>query len=83
MRLVLVGGRLQGLEAAYLAKKANIKTVLIDREPNTPASTFVDENHIFDIMKKKDLFTKLCKTVDAILPTTENMNTLVFLEKID
>jgi len=81
VRLALVGGRLQGLEAAYLAKKADITTILIDREPNTPASTLVDENHVFDIIKQENLFTKLCKTVDAVLPTTENMKTLVFLEK--
>ncbi|MFX1520493.1 MAG: 3-methylornithine--L-lysine ligase PylC [Promethearchaeota archaeon] len=81
MRLTLIGGRLQGLEAAYLAKKADITTVLIDREPNTPASTIVDEHYIFDVMKQADFFKKLCKTVDAVLPTTENMKTLIFLEK--
>ncbi len=81
MRLALVGGCLQGLEAAYLAKKADITTLLIDREPNTPASTIVDENYIFDVMKQEDLFTKLCKTIDAVLPTTENIKTLLFLEK--
>jgi len=81
LRLALVGGRLQGLEAAYLARKANITTLLIDREPNTPASTIVDENFIFDVMKQKDFFTKLCKTVDAVLPTTEDLKTLIFLEK--
>jgi len=82
VRLALVGGRLQGLEAAYLAKKADITTLLIDREPNTPASKLVDENHVFDIKKRENLFTKLCKTVDAVLPTTENMKTLIFLEKV-
>ncbi|MFX1466077.1 MAG: 3-methylornithine--L-lysine ligase PylC [Promethearchaeota archaeon] len=81
MRLALIGGRLQGLEAAYLARKANITTLLIDREPNTPASTIVDENFIFDVMEQEDFFTKICKTVDAVLPTTENLKTLVFLEK--
>jgi len=81
LRLALIGGRLQGLEAAYLAKKADITTVLIDRKPNTPASTIVDEHYIFDVMKQEDLFKKLSKTVDAVLPTTENMKTLIFLEK--
>ena len=81
LRLALIGGRLQGLEAIYLAKKAKITTLLIDREPNTPASTIADENYIFDVMKQEDLFVKLCKTVDAVLPTTEDMKTLVFLEK--
>jgi len=81
LRLALIGGRLQGLEAIYLAKKAKITTLLIDREPNTPASTIADENYIFDVMKQEDLFVKLCKTIDAVLPTTEDMKTLVFLEK--
>jgi pyrrolysine biosynthesis protein PylC len=81
LRLALVGGRLQGLEAAYLAKKADITTILIDRESNTPASTIVDENYVYDVIKQENVFKKLCKTVDAVLPTTENMKTLVFLEK--
>jgi pyrrolysine biosynthesis protein PylC len=82
LRLALVGGRLQGLEAAYLAKKAGITTVLIDKEPYTPASTLVDEYHTFDVIKQENLLVELFKTVDAILPTTENMKTLVFLEKV-
>ena len=33
MRLCIVGGALQGMEAAFLGKKAGFETVVIDRRP--------------------------------------------------
>ena len=36
MRLAVVGGKLQGTEAAYLAGKAGYDVVLIDRRPGRP-----------------------------------------------
>jgi len=37
MQTVVVGGRLQGLEAVYLAKKAGWQVKLIDKSKNLPA----------------------------------------------
>ena len=31
--ICLVGGKLQGFEAAYLSKKAGMKVVLVDKDP--------------------------------------------------
>ena len=37
MRLAVVGGKLQGTEAAYLAGEAGYEVVLIDRRADSPA----------------------------------------------
>ena len=37
MRLLIVGGKLQGTEAAYLAGKAGWETVLVDRREDYPS----------------------------------------------
>lgn len=37
MRLCIVGGALQGMEAVFLASKAGYETVVIDRRPDAPA----------------------------------------------
>ena len=36
MRLAIVGGALQGMEAAYLSKRAGYETVVIDRKIDCP-----------------------------------------------
>ena len=39
VRVGVVGGKLQGVEATYLARKAGWEVVVIDQDPNPPAST--------------------------------------------
>ena len=38
MKVAIVGGKLQGTEAVYLAKLAGFESILIDRNPEVPAS---------------------------------------------
>jgi pyrrolysine biosynthesis protein PylC len=80
MRLCIVGGKLQGIEAAYLARKAGYHTLLVDKKPDPPAKHLVDEFYEMDVNKEK--FLRLAKSCDAILPATENYRTLKHLEKI-
>jgi len=42
MRVAIIGGRLQGLEAVYLAKKAGWQTLLVDKEAAVPAAGLCD-----------------------------------------
>ena len=49
MRLLIVGGKLQGTEAAYLAAKAGWETVLIDRREAPPAAGLTDAHVIADV----------------------------------
>jgi len=82
MRVAVLGGRLQGIEAAYLCSKAGYETVLVDRDPNAPAKGLANEFHTIDIVKRVEETTDILKRVDAVLPANENRKTLAFLEKL-
>ena len=43
MRVAVVGGKLQGVEVVYLAKKAGWQTLLIDKNPDVPATGLCDQ----------------------------------------
>jgi len=71
-RVAIIGGKLQGTEAVYLARKAGFKSLLIDKNEYAPASGFCDEFAVFDVLKKEDELIELLKTADFILPALEN-----------
>ncbi len=75
-RLAIVGGKLQGMEAAYLARKAGIRTVVLDRDPDAPALALADEPVLIDLMVERDEALKVLGDCDAILPANENLETL-------
>jgi len=72
VKVAIVGGRLQGVEAAYLAKKAGMRSLLIDKRQDTIASGICDEVGIFDVRTKEQELIRLLKTADFILPAMEN-----------
>jgi len=76
MRLCIVGGGLQGMEAAYLAKRAKIETVVIDRNPRAPALSMGDESVVMDVVSKEARATRIYSDCDAVIPTNEDMRTL-------
>lgn len=71
-RVAIIGGKLQGTEAVYLAKKAGIKSLVIDKDERAPASGFCDEFAAYDVLKKEEKLIELLKTADFILPALEN-----------
>lgn len=82
MRLCIVGGALQGMEAAYLAKKAGYETLVIDRRKNAPALSLADEHAVLDpIISPRDAM-KLFANCDAVIPACENMDLLTTLVKM-
>lgn len=80
--IALIGGKLQGFEANYLAKKAGIRVLLIDRNPEALSRNVVDEFHCFDTIAEPEKLIEISKKVDGILPVNENMDTLNFLKNI-
>ncbi len=80
--ICLIGGKLQGFEVAYLAKKANIRTVLVDRNPKALIRNYVDEFHCFDISGEPEKLIEISKTVDALIPVNENLECINFLESV-
>ena len=79
MRLLIVGGKLQGTEAAYLAGKAGWETVLVDRREAPPAAGLVDRHVVADVTADEDLAHRLVATCDAVLPACEDEPTLAWL----
>ena len=78
-RLGLVGGLLQGIEAAYLGREAGYQVTVIDRNPEAPALALAHQAHVFDIQEEPDRFRRLLSGMDAIIPTTEEKGALDFL----
>jgi pyrrolysine biosynthesis protein PylC len=82
MKIAIIGGKLQGTEAAYLAEKAGIQTLLIDKRRNTIASGICDEFACFDVNDRDEKMIQLLKSVDFILPTIEDDQVLATLREI-
>ncbi|WP_406660351.1 3-methylornithine--L-lysine ligase PylC [Methanolobus sp. ZRKC3] len=80
--IALIGGKLQGFEANYLAKKAGMQVLLIDRNPQALSRNVVDEFHCFDITVEPEKLIAISKRVSGILPVNENLATLDFLRNI-
>jgi pyrrolysine biosynthesis protein PylC len=80
--ICLIGGKLQGFEAAYLSKKAGMKVVLVDKDPQALIRNYVDEFHCFDAIKEPEKLLELSGRVDALLPVNENLACIEFLSSI-
>lgn len=79
MRLGVVGGRLQGTEAAYLGLRAGYEVVLVDRRRDTPASGLATTTHVFDVMGDPSRARAVLGSCDAVLPACEDLATLEWL----
>jgi pyrrolysine biosynthesis protein PylC len=82
MRLGIVGGALQGMEAAYLAKHAGMTSVVMDRRPDAPALSMADEKAVVDPVKDPEAARDILCRCDAVIPACENMDLLLALERI-
>ena len=80
MLVAIVGGKLQGVEAAYLARKAGWDVILIDKKPVGPASGLCDRFLQLDVTHEKDLGSKL-KGVDLVIPALEAEAVLTHLAR--
>ena len=75
MRTTVVGGALQGVEAAYLAHKAGWDVLLIDKKNSVPASGLCDSFVQMDVTET-DRLNSLLKNTDLIIPALENLPAL-------
>ncbi|WP_338098888.1 3-methylornithine--L-lysine ligase PylC [Methanolapillus africanus] len=81
-RICLIGGKLQGVEAAYLSQKAGLHVILIDKNKDALAREFADEFHCFDVTADKKRFVEISQNADFMLPVNENQKTIDFLEAV-
>jgi len=79
VRLLVVGGKLQGTEAVYLAAKAGWETVLVDRREAPPAAGLADRHVVTDIVADETRSRALVTACDAVLPACEELTTLEWL----
>ncbi len=82
MKLGIVGGRLQGVEASYLARKAGYEVVLFDRLPDVPALGLADEFHLGDVRFEPIRMRRLFEGCDAVLPACEDLTTLSWMAQV-
>lgn len=80
MRIAIIGGKLQGLEAAYLTKKASWQAIVLDKNETVPAKLFADEFYQVDIFDTQAV-EPILKKVDLVLPALENQEVLKILEE--
>jgi len=80
MLVAIIGGNLQGMEAAYLAKKAGWQVLLIDKNARAAASLMCDCFLPHTITANDDP-REILKQVELIIPALENVKVLRILEK--
>ncbi|WKY44055.1 3-methylornithine--L-lysine ligase PylC [Eubacteriaceae bacterium ES2] len=82
--ILIVGGRLQGIEIAYLARKAGYYTLLLDKDKQAPAQHLVDQYVTGDALDD-NLLRNLFARADVVIPALENMavlKRLVYLSQV-
>ena len=75
MLVAVIGGKLQGVEATYLSKKAGWDVLVIDRKQDVPASGFCDSFIQIDVTSKKDI-ERIPGDVHMVIPALEDDDAL-------
>jgi len=81
VRVAIVGGKLQGVEAAFLAHEAGWEAVLIDKKSSVPASGLCRSCYQCDIVKDISTLCRIIEKVDLIIPALEDVTALRALQK--
>ena len=81
MRVAIVGGKLQGIEAAFLAREAGWEVILIDRKQSPPAARLCQSFYHGDIVKDISSLRRVMEKVDLIIPAVEDVIALRALQK--
>ncbi|KAF5066728.1 N5-carboxyaminoimidazole ribonucleotide synthase [anaerobic digester metagenome] len=76
MRIGIIGGALQGMEATYLSTKAGYETLVLDRRKDAPALSLADETLVVDVEKDRGSALKALADCDVLLPANEEIGAL-------
>ncbi|MCL2509614.1 MAG: 3-methylornithine--L-lysine ligase PylC [Methanomassiliicoccaceae archaeon] len=82
MKIGIVGGALQGMEAVFLSKKAGFETLVIDRKASAPALSISDRQEILDVTADVDKTKKALQDCDFVIPACEEIDALRTLDKM-
>ena len=80
MRVAIIGGKLQGVEATYLAKKAGWDVLLIDKDPEAPAALMCDRFRVMTVTSGCDP-KEILQEVDLIVPAAEDHEVMAVLKR--
>jgi pyrrolysine biosynthesis protein PylC len=80
MRVVIAGGKLQGVEACYLARELGWDAVVLDRDPSVPARGLAVSFCQCDIEKDRAKVREAVHGADLIIPAIENVSALKSLK---
>lgn len=80
MQVAVLGGKLQGVEAVYLAQKAGWQVILVDRDQAAPAVGMCDQFIQFDMLDK-DQLRQLFNEVQFVIPALENKAALASIKQ--
>lgn len=81
-KVCVVGGKLQGVEALYLAGKAGMETVLIDHNESPLGKNFCGRFICKDVLQYDTNIVDILKEADFVLPALENREVLGVLEQL-
>lgn len=81
-KVCVVGGKLQGVEALYLAAKAGMDTVLIDKEISPLGKEFCGRFICQDVIQFNTDLIKVLEEADFVLPALENKAALSTLKNL-
>jgi pyrrolysine biosynthesis protein PylC len=76
LKVAVAGGKLQGVEASFLARELGWKVVLIDRNYNVPATGLCDSFFQRDLLKDASDVHRIVKKVNMVIPALENVSAL-------
>jgi pyrrolysine biosynthesis protein PylC len=82
LKITVVGGKLQGTEAAYLARQAGWPVVLIDKKPDVPARGLADEFYCLDVTGEAADLRSILRKTELVVPAFENAPALDLLKKV-
>ncbi|WP_319200500.1 3-methylornithine--L-lysine ligase PylC [uncultured Ilyobacter sp.] len=71
MKILIIGAKLQGLEAVYLAKKAGYETILVDKNSDAIARSVADKFVVMNVFEEKNM-KSIFQQVDIALPMIED-----------
>ena len=81
MKVAIVGGKLQGVEAAFLAREMGWEAVLVDRKSGVSASGLCQSFCQCDVAKDASSLRRVVEEVDLVIPALEDVTALGALQK--
>ncbi len=72
MKIAIIGGKLQGTEAVFLTREAGFESILIDSNPDVPASGLADRFVCGDVIAGDPEVIAAMEEADMVLPCNEN-----------